>query len=351
MNTPDEFSLTGLGWSNFFQQQLELDELDAHTPVRVREVHRNALDTLSQNGPCDVAMTPELFEGRVAVGDWLVVAPDGHARLLDRKSQLNRKAAGHVNYAQAIAANVDSVFIVTSCNADFNLARLERYLVLCRQAMAEPVVVLTKPDLCPDPDEFQTAAQKGLPGVFVETVTATDPTDVTRALQGWCQAGQTVALLGSSGVGKTTLTNALTGLGEKTQDIRETDAKGRHTTTKRSMHPMVTGGWLIDTPGMRELQLYDMSDGIDAVFDDINQLAAACKFHDCAHETEPGCAVQAAVAEGALDEDRLTRWRKLLREDEINTESIAQHHARTRNRQKMYNQGKARSKHKRRGFE
>jgi len=344
-------SLTQLGWSNFFQSQLELDEIGVATPARIREAHRNLVETLTETGPLDVSMSPELFEARVAVGDWLIVAPDGHVRVLERKSQINRKAAGHVHYAQAIAANVDTVFIVTSCNSDFNLARLERYLVLAHQAQVAPVIVLTKPDLSDTPETYRQQAQKGLPGVIVEIVTATDQAEVTRVLGPWCKTGQTVALLGSSGVGKTTLTNALTGRQDVTQDIREADAKGRHTTTTRSMHRMIAGGWLIDTPGMRELQLYDMSEGIVAVFDDLAQLALRCKFHDCAHESEPGCAIQVAIAAGDLDTDRLERWRKLQREDVVNSESIAEARARTRKRQKTYNQGKARSKHKRQHYD
>ena len=343
--------LADLGWSGRFQSQLGPAEVEHHFPARIREVHRNVLDTLSATGEIVVPLTPELTEGRVAVGDWLLIAPDGQARLLERKSQINRKAAGHVHYAQAIAANVDTLFIVTSCNNDFNLARLERYLVMAGQAGVEPIIVLTKADLADDPSHFRRDAERGLPGVFVETLVATDDTDVREKLGRWCRAGQTVALLGSSGVGKTTLTNTLTGRLEKTHAIREADAKGRHTTTTRSMHPMRDGGWLIDTPGMRELQLYDMAEGIETVFDDLAELADQCKFHDCAHETEPGCAIQGAISSGEVDQARFARWQKLLREDEINTESVAQAHTRARKRQQTYNQGKKRSKHKRQGYD
>ena len=159
-----------------------------------------------------------------------------------------------------------------------------------------------------------------------------------------------MALAGSSGVGKSTIVNQLTGATQDTQGIREDDARGRHTTTGRSMHPMTSGGWIIDTPGMRELQMLDVSEGLEAVFEDIVTLAESCRFKDCAHETEPGCAVRAAIASDDLDEKRFLRWQKLAREDLINSESKADRHARTRKRQKLYASGKARLADKQRGL-
>ncbi len=237
------------------------------------------------------------------------------------------------------------MFITSSCNADFNPARLERYLALALQAGVDPVIVLTKADLADDADDYRRRAEAIMRGVLVEVIDAKSA-DVLDRLAPFCAKGRTVALLGSSGVGKSTLTNALTGEHAATQEVREDDAKGRHTTTARSMHRTATGGWLIDTPGIRELRLFDVGEGLDEVFEDIVELAEGCRFNDCAHETEPGCAVQAAIAAGTLEPERLRRWQKLQREDRHNTESVAEHRARARGMQKVYRTGKERAKAK-----
>ncbi len=348
---PNETSRPAMGWTPFFQSQLEIEEYENLLSLRVTEVHRNAVECIGENGPTRVPMTGDLIDHGVAVGDWLVV--DRHSgqplRVLDRKSLLSRRASGDNPSAQLIAANVDTLFIVSSCNADFNIARLERYLALARQAEIEPVVVLTKADLCDGAAQYRQEVETALQGVSCETVIATGP-DVAAQLAPWCTEGLTVALLGSSGVGKSTLINALTGAGELTQDIREDDAKGRHTTTHRSMHQTFAGGWVIDTPGMRSLRLADVAQGVDLVFADVADLAHACKFRDCGHDTEPGCAIQAAIARGDLDVARLTRWQKLQREDARHTETLAQSHVRTRGLSKKYAGGKARLKAKKGEF-
>jgi ribosome biogenesis GTPase len=192
-----------------------------------------------------------------------------------------------------------------------------------------PVVVLTKADACPDPAAFVDRVRALSAALPVEALNALDPAEVAR-LEAWCGPGETVALAGSSGVGKSTLTNALTGAGLATRGIREDDARGRHTTTVRSLNRTRAGGWLIDTPGMRALRLADVAEGIEAVFDDIASLARACRFGDCGHAGEPGCAVQAAVEAGALEPGRLARWLKLVREDARNSASLAEARARER---------------------
>ena len=347
MNTP-LLSLSDLGWTPFYQSQLSLEECESHQPLRVTEVHRNKLDTLGAAGPEQVPMTGEFADHGVAVGDWVLVETSTRrpVRILDRKSLLQRRAAGNEPSAQLIAANIDTLFITSSCNADFNPARLERYLALALQAGVDPVIVLTKADLADDPDDYRHRAEAIMRGVLVEVINAKSE-DVAERLAPFCAKGRTVALLGSSGVGKTTLTNALTGDDAATQAVREDDAKGRHTTTARSMHRTRAGGWLVDTPGMRELRLFDAGEGLDEVFGDILSLAEECRFNDCAHETEPGCAIQAAIAEGQLDPDRLRRWQKLLREDRHNTESVAEHRARSRGMNKLYRDGQARGRAKR----
>ncbi|MFZ7089596.1 ribosome small subunit-dependent GTPase A [Primorskyibacter sp. 2E233] len=333
------YTLADLGWSDHFARQLTEDDT-ALTPARVTEVQRDRLRALSAKGP--LRLIPADHAGSYAVGDWVLCDETHAVRRLEALSALTRKAAGHVAYTQRIAANVDTLGIVTSCNADFNVARLERYLALAATADCLPLVILTKPDLADDPQSYIKEAQRLSPVLTAIAINAKDPEDVAR-LRPWCGKGQTLALLGSSGVGKTTLRNALTGEAKATQAVREDDAKGRHTTTFRSLVPTLTGGWLIDTPGMRELQLADMQEGIDEVFDDLTELATHCKFRNCAHEAEPGCAVQAAIAKGDLDPERLSRWRKLQAEDAHNSASIAQQRARQKNFGKMVKSAK---KHK-----
>ena len=327
--------LADLGWTADFLRQLELDEIGTTEPGRVTGVHRNRLETLTAEGARDLIPASDMNTGDVAVGDWVLARGDVALRVLDRRTELQRKAAGTGMARQLIAANVDTALIVSSCNADFNVGRLERYLVLCASSGIEPVLILTKADTASDPDDFVAkgrALQRGLAVVALNAKAG----QVRHELAEWCRKGRTVLLLGSSGVGKTTLSNALTGGNAAVQDIREGDAKGRHTTTARSLVAMAEGGWLIDTPGVRELQLTDVSDGIDALFDDLTALALTCRFTNCAHEVEPGCAVQAAIAAGDLEPDRLSRWQKLLREDRFNSESIHQAHQRARNFGKMH---------------
>lgn len=336
-NTSD---LADFGWTAFFNSQLDIDDLQTAIPVRVMAVHRGSLDVANPGLDMQVPpLTPTADDEETVatVGDWLLLDHENYRplRLLRRKSLFKRRAPGTARKLQLIAANVDTLFIVSSCNADFNAARLERYLALAREAGVTPVIVLTKADQTDTPEEFVGPAAKLRPGVLVEAVDARDA-DSVACLTAWCASGQTVALLGSSGVGKSTLANTLIGTDRiDTQGIREDDAKGRHTTTARALHRLPTNGWLLDTPGMRELQLTDAKAGLEEVFADIVELAETCRFSDCGHETEPGCAVLAAVETGALEPGRLKRWRKLVAEDARNTESIADRRARERGFGKM----------------
>lgn len=320
MTSPD---LDGLGWSSHFATQLDPDD----RPARISLIHRDRAETITG----ETLLVP-MGTGEIAVGDWAVHNGVSITRILDRSSLLLRGAAGGQG-TQLIAANVDTLAIVTSCNADFNVARLERYLALAASAGCLPLIVLTKADLCDDPEDLRRQAEALSP--LVTAITLNARTDADR-LEPWCKNGQTLALVGSSGVGKTTLQNALTGDHQATQDIREDDAKGRHTTTARAMRPTLAGGWLIDTPGVRELRLAEVTEGIEAVFADVVDLAAQCKFTNCNHDTEPGCAVQAAIAAGDLDPDRLARWRKLRNEDRNASETTAQSRARHKSFTKKY---------------
>jgi ribosome biogenesis GTPase len=324
-----------LGWRNIFATQLDTDT--TLVPARVMAVHRGRIDVQGDEIDTSVALSGNSAELQITVGDWVLLDPDGPrvVRLLDRFGVFKRGAAGTSHTVQLIAANVDTLFIVTSANRDFNIARLERYLAIAQEAGAFPVIVITKSDMVDSVDDFVMNASRLTPGLLVEALDARNRDDV-ETLRPWCGPGQTVALLGSSGVGKSTLINTLAGVQQDTRDIREDDQRGRHTTTGRSMHRLPQGGWLIDTPGMRELQLVDVGDALDGVFGDIVAIAESCRFSDCRHEAEPGCAVLAAIDDGRLDAGRLKRFRKLLAEDRRNTETIAERRARDRSLGQLY---------------
>ena len=322
--------LSDLGFSNHFTRQLDLDEVETLTPYRISEIQRSVVVGMGEVDTRTLRTPHKVPTSAFGVGDWVLADhTDQINRRLDPYSALIRRAAGSDVSEQIMATNVDVLFIVTSCNDDFNLARLERFLALAKDAEVDPVILITKVDLCDDVDSYLDQARGLMKDVDVLGLNAKDA-DAVELLSPWCRKGKTIAMVGSSGVGKTTLLNGLTGREDATQAIREDDAKGRHTTTFRSLHPALNGAWLVDTPGIRALRLHEKSTGIEQVFDDIVELASQCKFNDCQHETEPKCAVQAAIKAGELEPERLDRWRKLQAEDNRNSESIAENRKRTR---------------------
>ena len=347
MNT--NISLQQLGWQSFFQQQLSLEEFEGLQCGRIVAHHRSEYIVQLEQQQIKLPITANL--PTMTVGDWLLLTAEySFSRLLERKSLISRKAAGTKVNEQFIAANIDSLFIVGSLNQDFNLSRIERYLALAHQAQITPVIILTKLDLCDDAAPLIAQVQALEPYLAVEAVNGLDSASCS-ALQTYCRLGNTVSVVGSSGVGKSSLINTL--LGESTQataGIREDDAKGRHTTTARSIHFTPSGAILLDTPGMRELQLPACEGGVKQTFADIEEFAQQCRFSNCQHENEPGCAVVKAINQGDLDTRRLENYRKLLREQAHNADSLQQKRAKDKALSKMYRQVQTGARQQKKGF-
>ncbi|GIU09557.1 MULTISPECIES: ribosome small subunit-dependent GTPase A [unclassified Shewanella] len=337
------YSLKQLGWNGFFQQQLQTKTQEYVTVARISAHHRSQYQLLTKDGESTLAIHLNMPE--MTVGDWLLLDDQQHfVSLLERSALFSRKAAGAKVEQQLIAANLDWVFIVSSLNDDFNINRIERYLALVHEAKVTPVIVLTKVDLCDDLPPYIEALRELDSSLLIETVNGLDEQS-TQALSSYCVDGKTVAFIGSSGVGKSTLVNALLGdSSQLTSAIRQDDSKGRHTTTSRSLHLTRGGGLLLDTPGMRELQLADCEEGLNETFADLVEYSQQCRFVDCQHEQEPGCAVQAAIENGQLTERRLQSYQKLMREQALNGASMAEKRAKGKSLSKMYKrvQGEAR---------
>ena len=328
-------SMQELGWSSFFQQQLSLEELESTIPVRVFALNRHLFEGMGEHGHRQFSL-PHIWIRRAAedlptVGDWLLLDRSNlPVRLLERTSLFKRVAPGRKAGVQLLGANVDTLFIVTSCNLDFNLSRLERYLAMALEAGVKPVLILTKADLVEDVNEFCVQARTLRPGLEVEAVNSRDP-KVIDILRPWCTTGQTVALVGSSGVGKSTLVNTLTASTvQDTGAIREDDSKGRHTTIGRSLHVLPGGGLLLDSPGLRELQLSESEDGIATLFEEVEAFAGSCRFSNCQHRGEADCGVAEAIKRKELDPRRLANYFRLRDEQEKTAEAIEEKNRRER---------------------
>jgi ribosome biogenesis GTPase / thiamine phosphate phosphatase len=340
-------TLEDYGFVPFFAQQTSLEELELGRIRRVTEIQRSLI-TVSDGSEERAIPVASFFrdapsDQKPTVGDWVILDDQLSRieRVLDRKSLFRRVAAGEKAEIQLVAANIDILFVMTSCNEDFNESRLERYLALAAESGAMPVVVLTKIDLSADSDSYTERARSVQFGVSVESINALDESTLN-GVRAWIEPGNTIALVGSSGVGKSTLLNALADTNiAVTNEIRGQDKKGRHTTSHRALYRLPGGGLLIDVPGMRELKVAEVDAALGIVFNDIEVTASKCRFADCAHVSEPGCAIRDAVESGEIDARRLKNYRKLLRENERNSASLAEKRSRGRDLSKTIKQAKS----------
>ncbi len=328
MNEDSLQFLKALGWDSLFQKHFQMLKVPGSVPARVITESKDSYQVYSQYGELTAKISgkmryhTEAQDQYPAVGDWVVIKPlvnehkaTIHA-VLPRKSKFSRKVAGERTEEQVVSANVDTVFIVSGLDGgrNFNIRRIERYLTLAWSSGATPVIVLNKLDLCPDVDVCIRNVESMGTGIPIHPVSAKERIGLD-ALRRYLTKGHTVAFLGSSGVGKSALINALLGVEKQdTGEVREDDRMGRHTTTKRELILLPGGGIVIDTPGMREIQMWAGEDDLQVAFSDIEMLARGCRFSDCSHNVESGCGVRAAINHGDLDPARLESYRKLQKE-------------------------------------
>ncbi|MFK7847738.1 MAG: ribosome small subunit-dependent GTPase A [Rhodothermales bacterium] len=316
-------TLDTLGWTPFFADAFNQLNLEGTIAARVFRQDKQSYLVVNERGEYTATLLGRLLYAEdvdlPTVGDWVAIEPfDGEQAvvhdLLPRFSEFARKEVGQKTRRQVVAANVNTVFLVSGLDKDFNLRRIERYLIQTVSSGAKPIIVLNKVDLCDDLQAHIAEVERIATGVDIISLSATEGSGIDQ-LHALMAPGETVAFIGSSGVGKSSLVNRLVGYEYlKTGAVREDDSRGRHTTSHRELVVLPTGGLVMDTPGMRELQLWGDEDDLNEVFDDINLLSANCRFNDCQHESEPGCAILEAIERGDIDEDRYLSYQKLKRE-------------------------------------
>ena len=318
-------NLEYLGWNDFFASNFESLRQNGFTVARVAIEHRNTYILHSEFGELSGEVTGKFRHQATpsefpAVGDWVVIRLRESEKsatihnVLPRKSKFSRQSVGGITTEQIVAANVDTVFLVSGLDGDFNPRRIERYLVLAWESGANPVILLNKADLCQNIEDCLNQIESIALGVPIITISAANSLGL-EALQPFLQPGKTVALLGSSGVGKSTITNQLKGDAiQAVKAVRQGDDRGRHTTTHRELILLSNGSLIIDTPGMREIQIWASEDSLQSTFEDIETLAQECRFRDCQHINEPGCAVQQALQAGKLEYSRFLSYQKLHKE-------------------------------------
>lgn len=344
-------SLPALGWRAFFEKQVTVDEWRSCQPARVTAVHKFAFSLFGESGSLSAVIAGKVLHNSESqpdlpvVGDWVLARPPVGGttvivRRLERRSELSRRQPSDRNSLKAsatrqiLASNLDYVFIMMSLNQDLNVARLERALTMVWNSGATPVVLLSKSDLCPVVQDRSKEIHKVAQGANVHAISSLNRNGLDEILD-YFKPGITACLIGSSGAGKTTLINTLCGTHYSIRAVRQNDDKGRHATTARSLHILDRGGMLIDTPGLREIGLMDDS-ALNTTFCDIADLSLACKFKDCTHRVEPGCAVLVAVAEGKLSRERYNNYLKLNRELEYQeSKSSTAKHQESKKKQKQ----------------
>jgi ribosome biogenesis GTPase len=326
MNTSQ---LKELGWNSITEKYMKEKELSKLIPGRVIFQNGKNYKVLTLNGELNAVLSNSYFKSInkksniPAVGDWvgLKILEEIHTchiqQLLPRKNKLSRKVAGSISEEQIIASNIDTVFIVTSVGQDFNLRRLERYLSMVYEIKAQPIIILNKIDKCKNIGKYIEEAEKSLRNVIIIPISAKTGENIEKVTK-LIKSGETIVLVGSSGVGKSTIINNLLGYNRQSiGEIRESDEKGRHVTSSRELIILPEGGMLIDTPGLREIQLWSSRYGVEQAFYDIKELSENCRFRDCHHEHEPGCAVKKAVENGKISSKRLENYNKIMREQEF----------------------------------
>jgi ribosome biogenesis GTPase len=346
MNQDSSQHLLQLGWDSFFEKHFQLVKVTGLIPARVVSESKGSFQVYSEYGELTAKISGKMRYHTAeekqypVVGDWVVIKPLINEQkgiinaVLPRKSKFSRKVAGERTEEQIVSANVDTVFIVSSLDGgrNFNLRRIERYLTLAWSSGAIPVLVLNKVDLCPDVDIYIRSVEDIAQGISIHPVSAKEQIGLD-SLRNYLTKGHTVAFLGSSGVGKSALINALLGVErQKIGEVRDDDRIGRHTTTKRELINLPSGGMVIDTPGMREIQMWGEEDNLQGAFNDIEMLAKKCRFSNCSHNVESGCAVREAIDKGNLDLARLENYHKL--QNELNYLAFREEHS-TRLYEKM----------------